>query len=163
MAVPAVSSEASQALHLVIQDSCRGKEEGKIGDRGTETRRFRSVPRLDPGLLLHPGSCSFSSHPGSATVRFSPLQRGQLQAPLFQEWERHLSHQGRLDELFLLVSDSTKAGEDHCPLPIMFITSSPCNVRPAVSMEKKPIPALTRRLMNRWSCSTRLFKSLTRL
>jgi len=41
MAVPAVSSEASQALHLVIQDSCRGKEEGKIGDRGTETRRFR--------------------------------------------------------------------------------------------------------------------------
>ena len=42
MAVPAVSSEASQALHLVIQDSCRGKEEGKIGDRGTETRRFWS-------------------------------------------------------------------------------------------------------------------------
>ena len=33
---------SKQALHLVIQDSCRGKEEGKIGDRGTETRRFRS-------------------------------------------------------------------------------------------------------------------------
>jgi len=32
--------------------------------------------------------------------------------PLFEQWERHLSHQGRLDELFLLFSDSTKAGED---------------------------------------------------
>ena len=32
--------------------------------------------------------------------------------PLFEQWERHLSHQGRLDELFLLFSDSKKAGED---------------------------------------------------
>jgi hypothetical protein len=34
-------------------------------------------------------------------------------APLFQQWERHLSHHGRLDELFLLFSDSKQAGEDH--------------------------------------------------
>src|SRR5712692_11713077 len=48
-----------------------------------------------------------------------------------------------------------------CPLRIMFITSYPCSVRPAVSKEKKPIPGLTSRLMKRWSCSTRLFKYLT--
>jgi hypothetical protein len=57
----------------------------EVGDRGAETRRFRSVPRSDPGCRSSPGSVSFSSHPGSANVRFSPLQRGQLQAPLFQE------------------------------------------------------------------------------
>jgi len=32
---------------------------------------------------------------------------------MFEEWERHLSHHGRLDELLLLFSDSKKAGEDH--------------------------------------------------
>ncbi len=42
----------------------------------------------------------------------APLTRLGSHTPLFQQWERHLSHQGRLDELFLLVSDSTKAGED---------------------------------------------------
>ncbi len=41
---------------------------------------------------------------------------GKSYTPLFQEWERHLSHQGRLDELFLLFSDSKKAGEDHLVL-----------------------------------------------
>jgi hypothetical protein len=34
-----------------------------------------------------------------------------------------------------------------CPLRIMFITSYPCSVRPAVSKEKKPIPGLTSRLI----------------
>src|SRR5947209_9722529 len=48
-----------------------------------------------------------------------------------------------------------------CPFLIMFITSYPCSVRPAVSTEKKPIPGLTSRLMNRWSCSIRLFRYLT--
>ena len=64
--------------------------------------------RLNFPLLLD----YLTDAPGSATVRFSPLQRGQLQAPLFQDWERHLSHHGRLDELFLLFSDSKQAGED---------------------------------------------------
>lgn len=34
-----------------------------------------------------------------------------------------------------------------CPFLIMFITSYPCNVLHAVAKEKKPIPALTSRLM----------------
>src|SRR5260370_5749083 len=34
-----------------------------------------------------------------------------------------------------------------CPFLIMFMTSYPCNVRQAVSKEKKPIPGLTSRLM----------------
>src|SRR5438128_10512761 len=34
-----------------------------------------------------------------------------------------------------------------CPLRIMCMTSYPWSVRPAVSMEKKPIPGLTNRLM----------------
>ncbi len=41
-----------------------------------------------------------------------PPTRLGSHTPLFEQWERHLSHQGRLDELFLLFSDSTKAGED---------------------------------------------------
>jgi hypothetical protein len=48
-----------------------------------------------------------------------------------------------------------------CPLQILFMTSSPWSVRPAVSKEKKAIPGLTSRLMKRWSCSIKLFKSLT--
>ena len=40
-----------------------------------------------------------------------------------------------------------------CPFLRIFIASYPCNVRQAVSNEKKPMPGLTRRLMNRWSCS----------
>jgi hypothetical protein len=47
-----------------------------------------------------------------------------------------------------------------CPFLIMCIASYPCNVRQAVSKEKKPIPGLTRRLMKRWSCSTRLLRYL---
>ena len=47
------------------------------------------------------------------------------------------------------------------PFLIMFITSYPCNVLHAVSKEKKPMPGLTSRLMNRWSCSIRLFKYFT--
>ncbi len=31
----------------------------KIGDRGLETRRFRSVPRSFPGFLLDPGNILF--------------------------------------------------------------------------------------------------------
>src|SRR5437588_1961664 len=49
-----------------------------------------------------------------------------------------------------------------CPLRSMFITSYPCNVLPAVSTEKKPIPGLTIRLIKRWSCSTQLLRYLTR-
>ena len=48
-----------------------------------------------------------------------------------------------------------------CPLRIMFMTSYPCSVRPAVSTKKKPIPGLTNRLIKRWSCSTRLLRYLT--
>src|SRR5258708_38675639 len=47
-----------------------------------------------------------------------------------------------------------------CPFLIMFIASYPCNVRQAVSNEKKPIPGFTSRLMKRWSCSTRLLRYL---
>ena|SRR6266700_6394073 len=36
-----------------------------------------------------------------------------------------------------------------CPFLIMFITSYPCNVRQAVSNEKKPIPGFVSRLMKR--------------
>jgi hypothetical protein len=47
-----------------------------------------------------------------------------------------------------------------CPFLIRGTPSYPCNVRRAVLKEKKPIPGLTSRLMNRWSCSTRLFRYL---
>src|SRR5258708_32579599 len=47
-----------------------------------------------------------------------------------------------------------------CPFLIMFIASYTCNVRQAVSNEKKPIPGFTSRLMNRWSCTTRLLRYL---
>src|SRR5450631_1412121 len=44
----------------------------------------------------------------------------------------------------------------------MFIASSPCKVRLAVSNEKKPSPGLTSRLIKRWSCSIRLLRYFTR-
>src|SRR5258708_1179454 len=47
-----------------------------------------------------------------------------------------------------------------CPFLIMFIVSYPCNVRQAVSNEKKPIPGFTSRLMKRWSCSIGLLRYL---
>ena len=42
----------------------------------------------------------------------------------------------------------------------MFITSNPLNVRLAVLNEPNPIPGLVNRLMNLWSCSTRLLRYL---
>jgi hypothetical protein len=48
-----------------------------------------------------------------------------------------------------------------CPFRSMFMTSNPCNVRHAVSNEKKPIPGFVNRLMKRWSCSIRLPRYFT--
>src|SRR5260370_5511746 len=48
-----------------------------------------------------------------------------------------------------------------CPFLIICIASYPWRVRHAVSNEKKPMPGLTRRLMNRWSCSIRLLRYFT--
>jgi hypothetical protein len=39
----------------------------------------------------------------------------------------------------------------------------PARVLPAVSIEKKPTPGVTSRLMKRRSCSIRFFKELTKL
>src|SRR6266511_1420142 len=44
-----------------------------------------------------------------------------------------------------------------CPFLMMFIVSYPLIVRRAVLKLKKPSPGLTRRFMNRWSCSSILF------
>ncbi len=48
-----------------------------------------------------------------------------------------------------------------CPLRIMFIASYPLKVRLAVLNEENPIPGLTNRLIDRWSCSILLFRYLT--
>jgi len=48
-----------------------------------------------------------------------------------------------------------------CPFRIMFMASYPLKVRLAVLNEPNPIPGLTNRLMNRWSCSTMLLRYLT--
>lgn len=48
-----------------------------------------------------------------------------------------------------------------CPFLIMFIASYPFIVRRAVLKEPNPIPGLTSRFMNRWSCSTMLLRYLT--
>ena len=79
-------SWASTSWTLRYSVPAGARKRYKIGDSVVETRRFRSVPRADPGCPSRPGSVSCSSHPASAHVRFSPLQRGQLQAPLFQQW-----------------------------------------------------------------------------
>ncbi len=47
------------------------------------------------------------------------------------------------------------------PLRIMYIASYLLNVRRAVLNEPNPIPGLTSRLMNLWSCSTILLRYLT--
>ncbi len=47
------------------------------------------------------------------------------------------------------------------PLRIMYIASYLLNVRRAVLNEPNPIPRLTSRLMNLWSCSTILLRYLT--
>jgi len=53
------SSSANRrcTLRYSLPDGARKRE--KIGDRGTETRRFRSVPRSFPGFLLGPGTILF--------------------------------------------------------------------------------------------------------
>jgi hypothetical protein len=51
--------------------------------------------------------------------------------------------------------------QENCPLRIMFIASNPLKVRRAVLNEPNPNPGLVSRLINLWSCSTRLFKNLT--
>src|SRR5438445_4788286 len=69
--------------------------------------------------------------------------------------------------LLLRLGGHSKQAGDECNLPhdvpffhtsypflTMFITTYPCKVRHELSIEKKPSPGLTRRLMNRWSCST---------
>ena len=48
-----------------------------------------------------------------------------------------------------------------CPLRIMFIASYPLRARRAVLNEPNPRLGLMRRLTNRWSGSTILFKYLT--
>jgi hypothetical protein len=46
------------------------------------------------------------------------------------------------------------------PFLSMVMISYPCKVLCAVSKEKKPIPGLVSRLMNRWSCSIRVLRYL---
>jgi hypothetical protein len=53
-------------------------------------------------------------------------------------------------------------GTEQADFFIMFMISYPCNVRHAVSSEKKPIPGFVNRLMKRWSCSIRLLRYFTR-
>lgn len=71
---------------------------------------------------------------------------------------RHSKQAGDEGDLPVDVSFATPLT---CPLRIMFVTSYPCSVHPAVSTEKKPSPGLTSRLMKRWSCSIRLLRYLT--
>lgn len=47
-----------------------------------------------------------------------------------------------------------------CLFRSIFILSYPCNVFHAVLKEKKPMPGLTSRLTNRWSCSIRVLRYL---
>jgi len=49
-----------------------------------------------------------------------------------------------------------------CPFLMMFIVSYPLIARRAVLTLKKPSQALTRRFMNRWSCSMKLLRYLHR-
>src|SRR5580704_7950311 len=49
-----------------------------------------------------------------------------------------------------------------CPFLIIAIASMPVRVRRAVQKPPKPSPGRINRLIRRWSCSTMLFKYLTR-
>src|SRR6266700_1858988 len=71
--------------------------------------RLSSVCLLGRSGELAPGGPPL---PNTMLGNSASYEVGKSYTPLFQEWERHLSHQGRLDELFLLFSDSKKAGED---------------------------------------------------